>query len=510
MKADRIEVLPFAFQDITYCEIEKAVNIHGSAKVKGYIAAEKEQEYLMNACCQTEVTITAADEDGSVKPLYCGILEDLGVRHENGVCMMEITIVPYTYLLDVNPMRRSFQIPSMTYQEVFNIVLGGYSGGSALMNTGASSAIGEPIVQYQETDWEFCLRLASHFQTVVVPSYVTSGSKLYVGLSGHGQAARISPVCYRAKKSVSEYLYKEQNQVDGIAENDSLWYIVEDQELYEIGEEVEFQGRQYCISRVESKLDGHQLWNTYYLCTAAGLKVPRQYNERIIGASLDGKITGVQADVVRVSLGIDAKSGEGKWFSFSTVYSSPDGSGWYCMPEQGDEIRLYFPTEKEKHAYVISAVHLPVEEEAPAPPSGSAGSSGGGSFGGDTGAPAAAGGSGKAGTGVGKGKANQCKRCDPNHKTFEAPGGKIVDLHPGGIIMDSGNGMRVVLDDAAGITITSPSNVTIKSEALIEITSLDGKVELIGSEGVELCQNDSKIEVASDNVVICGANSKVQ
>ena len=85
-----------------------------------------------------------------------------------------------------------------------------------------------------------------------------------------------------------------------------------------------------------------------------------------------------------------------------------------------------------------------------------------------------------------------------------------MDLHPGGIIMDSGNGKRVVLDDAAGITITSPSNVTIKSEALIEITSLDGKVELIGSEGVELCQNDSKIEVASDNVVICGANSKVQ
>lgn len=119
-----------------------------------------------------------------------------------------------------------------------------------------------------------------------------------------------------------------------------------------------------------------------------------------------------------------------------------------------------------------------------------------------------AGGGGKAAAGAGK--ANQCKRSDPNHKTLEAPGGKIVDLHPGGIIMDSGNGMRVVLDDAAGITITSPSNVTIKSDALIEITSLDGKVELIGSEGVELCQNESKIEVASKNVVICGANSKVQ
>ena len=69
----------------------------------------------------------------------------------------------------------------------------------------------------------------------------------------------------------------------------------------------------------------------------------------------------VRADVVRVSLRTDARKETGKWFSFSTVYSSPDGSGWYCMPEPGDEIRLYFPTEQEKHGYVISAVHLPVK-----------------------------------------------------------------------------------------------------------------------------------------------------
>lgn len=38
------------------------------------------------------------------------------------------------------------------------------------------------------------------------------------------------------------------------------------------------------------------------------------------------------------------------------------GSGWYCMPEKGDEIRLYIRTVKEKHAYVISSVHLAVDQ----------------------------------------------------------------------------------------------------------------------------------------------------
>ena len=49
--------------------------------------------------------------------------------------------------------------------------------------------------------------------------------------------------------------------------------------------------------------------------------------------------------------------GGARWFPYATVYSSGDGTGWYCMPEIGDKIRLYFPTEKEQDAYVISAYH---------------------------------------------------------------------------------------------------------------------------------------------------------
>jgi len=504
MKADRIEITPLAYTKITYCEIKKAVNAHGEAVVKGYIEPEKEQEYLSRACRQTEISIEAIDEDGTRKVIYCGILKDLVIQHKNSVCEMELSAAPFTYLLDLNPVKRSFQIPSMTYQEVFGCVLGGYAGGNVLMNTGASAAIGEPIVQYQETDWEFALRLASHFHTVIIPSYVTSGPKLYLGLSGQGRGIQIAPVCYRAKKAVSEYLYKEQNQVNGIAEDDSLWYIVEDQELYEIGEEVVFQGKTYYIAQSDAKLDGHQLWNTYQLRTQNGFKVPKLYNERVIGASLDGKITAVNADVVRASLGTDAKSGEGKWFSFSTVYSSPDGSGWYCMPEPGDEIRLYFPTEKEKHAYVISAVHLPVAE----PDAGETGksSNGGGSSKAVGGNQIQTAGTGKAGGN----KSPVAKRSDPDYKTIRTTSGKMVELSPQGIVLDSGDGMRVELSDKKGISIVSHLGVTIETPELVNISSLEGKVEIMGAEGVDLKQGTGKIEVASDNVVFYGANSKVQ
>ncbi len=30
---------------------------------------------------------------------------------------------------------------------------------------------------------------------------------------------------------------------------------------------------------------------------------------------------------------------------------------WYCMPEKGDSVRLYFPNENEAEAYVNSSVN---------------------------------------------------------------------------------------------------------------------------------------------------------
>ena len=44
------------------------------------------------------------------------------------------------------------------------------------------------------------------------------------------------------------------------------------------------------------------------------------------------------------------------WFSFFTVAALSDGSGWYCMPEAGEDVRVYFPTVDEKEAYVVTAI----------------------------------------------------------------------------------------------------------------------------------------------------------
>ena len=53
MKAERILTAPFEFVQIIKCEIQKAVNEHGFAILKGYISPDREEQYLLMAGEQT-------------------------------------------------------------------------------------------------------------------------------------------------------------------------------------------------------------------------------------------------------------------------------------------------------------------------------------------------------------------------------------------------------------------------------------------------------------------------
>ena len=69
------------------------------------------------------------------------------------------------------------------------------------------------------------------------------------------------------------------------------------------------------------------------------------FNQRLTGISIDGQIAAAKRDRVQEDMENDngGKEGEHYWFPYSTVASSPDGSGWYCMPENGESVRDYYP-----------------------------------------------------------------------------------------------------------------------------------------------------------------------
>lgn len=82
------------------------------------------------------------------------------------------------------------------------------------------------------------------------------------------------------------------------------------------------------------------------------------YPMHLIGAALMAKVVGVPANKIQAAMEIDGAHTERAvhWFPYSTLSASPDGSGWYCMPENRDDVRIYFPSKLEAEAIALSAV----------------------------------------------------------------------------------------------------------------------------------------------------------
>ena len=96
----------------------------------------------------------------------------------------------------------------------------------------------------------------------------------------------------------------------------------------------------------------------YGIQPVGGLLVLKKWPMHLIGVALSGTVAGVSGDQVQVMLDIDREKGGTAdwWMPYSTLSASPDGSGWYCMPEIGDRVRVYFPSKKEEEAVALSAV----------------------------------------------------------------------------------------------------------------------------------------------------------
>ena len=109
------------------------------------------------------------------------------------------------------------------------------------------------------------------------------------------------------------------------------------------------------VYSVESNYHGEEMVHTYSLRTEKSYKMQRLYEFRMIGASMEGKVIAVKRDKVQVRIDDDENSTQNisKWFLYSTVYSSPDGTGWYCMPEIGDTVRVFIPSVEEESISII-------------------------------------------------------------------------------------------------------------------------------------------------------------
>lgn len=458
-----LTIEPYEVEQLLDVQITQQLNEHSKLYVKALLPEGKSDSYAAESREGANVCLKVKSKDEGDEILFQGMLENVEVSSIQGTYYMELYAVSHSYLLDIKKKSRTFQDKKMTYAQLIEQIALGYEEAKVADMVSQGKETGQLIVQYKETDWEFLKRLASHFQVPISDDIHYDKPYAYFGRPDNGRAT-LSESNYRVKKDMSRFHELSQNGVEGLQEQDFVFYCVKTGKRVNLGDEVQFQNKKLYACEVNAQMEKGLLFYYVTLTTQKGMSQKYVQHNKLAGVSLSANIVDIKNDTVKVTMEIDELAGHNPgellYFPYSTIYSSQDGSGWYCMPEIGDHVRIYFPDGIEDHGYAISSVH----EEVNNPQAGG-------------------------------------QRQDPSVKSLRNPSGKEIRLTPDGIYILS-DGTTITLTDESGVSIVSDQNIEFKSDKNI-VLSAEADVNIVGLTGVDLsCSETASINLKDDVKVI--------
>ena len=146
--------------------LTQGLNCHAGLTLKILIEEEQRDE-LVTMSSDAGVTVRELEKtNGQV--VFRGKLETVSARRENGLFYLYLEAWSYTMDWDRVKKSRSFQNGALTYMEVAQRVLSGYGQSGVTDHATGGACIPEFLLQYEESDWVFLRRLASHFGTYLL------------------------------------------------------------------------------------------------------------------------------------------------------------------------------------------------------------------------------------------------------------------------------------------------------------------------------------------------------
>ena len=113
------------------------------------------------------------DGNEKIPPLFAGIIIYCEIRHQGQSREADLYAVSGTIYLDMIKKSRSYQNVEMSYKEMIDNVLKD-TPDSVLMYFAEKKMLEKPVIQYQETDFSFAIRMASHQNTCIYPDIIWS------------------------------------------------------------------------------------------------------------------------------------------------------------------------------------------------------------------------------------------------------------------------------------------------------------------------------------------------
>lgn len=344
----RLSILPFAVEGIVEMKVSQSLNRHASLYLKGIIPKETGDAGVKETDDSTVVTVS--DRDAVI---FSGLVQDIRASFEGQVYYLEVWAVSFSIKADTYLKSRSFQDAAMNYQQIADL-MAGEDGLKAGMETSPLS-VNNLLLQYQETNWEFLKRIASHNHSVLLPCI--SGPEFYFGIPKGNQKGSLLSYRFSVGKNLKRYRRFMGAGVEAAPEDAIEYMVTADDSVLSIGDTVDYGGNSLIVKEVEIHLVDAVLTCRYVLCTEKGLKIPAAWNQHITGLTLPAQVLEVNDDTVKVLLCVDESQDTATAYAFPyiTPYSAENHTGLYLMPEADDVVNIQFPTEDESQAVALSS-----------------------------------------------------------------------------------------------------------------------------------------------------------
>lgn len=251
---------------------------------------------------------------------------------------------------------RVFQDIGMTFREIAAEIAKEYKDEKIeiLFNGDAESPINDLIIQFNETDWEFLIRLASHLGFGILAAY---GTILTFGFVNAG---------------ISKNEDMKYTDYEMIREDRQMIYKIYSSQVFNIGESINIETsegeNEFVIKTGKTELKNSVFFSEYDL-VHKDYKLKRIKNQNIRGCVIEGKVEKVfEKDSIAVmhvlfSQGLGKLGKSYKDYGFErytipySVFYSMSNTGLFCTPETGDTVDVFFPNEEEKFVRVNWSVN---------------------------------------------------------------------------------------------------------------------------------------------------------
>ena len=274
---------------------------------------------------------------------------------------------------------RVFQDRNLMFSDIINEINKDYADKKLEIKYSdiVKKQIGSLIVQFDETDWEFLIRLASQLKTGM---FVIEQGIILFGIVEMGEIKKENKYFsdYSLVRDYKNLYYKVQsNKVINLGDAVSISENAVENE----GNDKDSSGNKGNFSVLKTRifLKDFILKSEFLATDISGYHIFKKYNEKIKGCRIEANVERVFEDNGIAKM--EVKFGEGlkkivqersndesndkayddygiKRFplSYQTFYSQTN-TGFFCTPEVNDTVEVYFPNEDERFAKVSWAIN---------------------------------------------------------------------------------------------------------------------------------------------------------